>query len=142
MQCEIVLLEVLEIEKPRKQLFAFLIGSEYFQPIVGYMSFAVVLDVDGVLYKDFVPIPGAIETLKLLGEMKIPHIFLTNSTGQSEGYKRKQYEDVFNIKIEEKQVIMAHTPLRKLDSLKGKRILVIGAEIGDQRKIALSTLES
>lgn len=99
------------------------------------MKFGVVLDVDGVLYKDFKPIDGAKESLKILKEKEIPFIFLTNSGGMTEKEKKEQYEKIFEEKFEESQVIMAHTPLKTLENLKNERILIIGASKIQNEKI-------
>lgn len=99
------------------------------------MNIGVVLDVDGVLYKDYKPIDGAKESLKLLKEKKIPFIFLTNSGGMTEKEKKEQYEKIFEQDFEERQVIMAHTPLKTLNHLKNERVLVIGASKIQNEKI-------
>jgi HAD superfamily hydrolase (TIGR01450 family) len=91
-------------------------------------NFGIVFDVDGVLYRDHHPIPGAEQVLKKLQEKQIPFIFLTNATGYMEKEKIKIYEKILNNKFEENQLILAHTPLKSLEDLKKHRTLVVGTE--------------
>lgn len=51
------------------------------------------LDLDGTLYVDHVPVPGAGELLGLLRERGIPHLFLTNnSSARAEDYRLRLRE--------------------------------------------------
>ncbi|MGA2274575.1 MAG: TIGR01458 family HAD-type hydrolase [Bryobacteraceae bacterium] len=43
----------------------------------------VLFDMDGVLYNDERPIPGAVETIEWVQTHGIPHLFLTNTTSKS-----------------------------------------------------------
>ena len=46
---------------------------------------AVTFDLDGVLYQEEAPIPGAVETVRALHQMDVPFRFLTNTTSKSRG---------------------------------------------------------
>ena len=43
---------------------------------------ALLIDLDGVIYEDQEPIPGAAEAIGWLEEQRVPHLFLTNTTSK------------------------------------------------------------
>src|ERR1700758_987385 len=43
----------------------------------------ILFDLDGVLYNDSEPIPGAAEAVHWVLENRIPHLFVTNTTSRS-----------------------------------------------------------
>ncbi len=76
---------------------------------------AVVLDVDGVLHKGYVPIPGAREALERLEAARVPFIFVTNSGGESEEDKAARYRQALGWDaISPARLVQSHTPLRGL----------------------------
>ena len=46
------------------------------------MKNALLIDLDGVLYQESKPIPGAVETIRWIQKQSIPHIFITNTTSR------------------------------------------------------------
>lgn len=46
---------------------------------------ALLIDLDGVVYVEDSPLPGAIEALAWLRELRIPHLFVTNTSSRSRG---------------------------------------------------------
>eukprot|EP01080_Neovahlkampfia_damariscottae_P005556 gene5556-9374_t len=96
--------------------------------------FGVVFDIDGVLYKDYTPIPGALESLQKIKELKIPHILLTNSGGKTEEEKLEILHQIFETTFELEQLVLAHTPLKEIENKSG-RTLVIGKEKKHDMKI-------
>lgn len=98
---------------------------------VSPINFGFTFDIDGVLTKDFKPLPGSRFALQKLQKAEIPFIFMTNSGGCTEAEKAKKMTRQFDLKIEEEHVILSHTPFRDLvPELKDKAVLVIGG-VGD-----------
>jgi len=105
----------------------------------------VLIDIDGVIFHDGKPIPGALEALKFLKtpisfvdeektseQIYIPFSFVTNSGGKLEGVKADSINHCFNItdhpyKILKEDVIMNFTPLRPVfKDFKDKLVLALG----------------
>lgn len=98
---------------------------------------AVALDIDGVLLRGGNPIPSAKQALrKLAGEnarqMRIPFIFLTNGGGVDEATKARQLSEMFDMYFDPEQVILSHSPLRKLikdyPHVQDEPALIVGPE--------------
>ena len=93
---------------------------------------AFALDIDGVLLHGKKPIEQAVEALALLGgqsSWRRPMVFLTNGGGVSEKLKARELEELLDLRagIEESQVILAHTPFRRLHARRPDETrLVIG----------------
>jgi len=91
-------------------------------------------DIDGVIYKSGQLCPGAKEAMKLLTDMKIPFIFLTNSGGKNEEARAADMAKKLDIPIHADQFIQAHTPFKKhIPDLADKVILVLGG-VGDANR--------
>lgn len=89
------------------------------------VSFA--FDIDGVLIRSSSVLPGATETLQKLYKQRTPFIFLTNGGGVTEARKAEELSKKFSIPIDERQVVLSHSPFYDLvPQYKDKSVLVIG----------------
>mmetsp|Transcript_19935 Transcript_19935/g.63402 ORF Transcript_19935/g.63402 Transcript_19935/m.63402 type:complete len:344 (+) Transcript_19935:1-1032(+) len=89
----------------------------------------VVFDIDGVLLRGKIPVPGAGAVLCHLRENGIPFVLLTNGGGVSEAEKAavvtKRLECSFDLRAEE--IVQVHTPLQAFaEHHRGQRVLVLG----------------
>ncbi|KAI9474286.1 MAG: HAD hydrolase [Benjaminiella poitrasii] len=97
-------------------------------------NYAFAFDIDGVLIKGKRPILEATRALKLLNgdnpsNRTIPFVLLTNGGGVTEEEKASQISKLVNVKIDPKQVILAHSPMKSLaDKYKDKRVLIVGGQ--------------
>jgi HAD superfamily hydrolase (TIGR01456 family) len=90
-------------------------------------SAAVCFDIDGVLLKGKVLLPGARESLRRLHDSKVPFIFVTNGGGCTEAEKAAELSRKFDLEIPRSMVLLSHSPMRKLaERYKSKRVLVLG----------------
>lgn len=95
--------------------------------MVSRLAKAVAFDIDGVLLRGSVPIPGADEAIKLLQKHKIPFVFVTNGGGMHEAKKAAELRKKLGVNISDKQVIVCHTPFRRLAGQFGSQnVLLIG----------------
>ncbi len=79
------------------------------------------------LLRGYDPLPGATAALKLLNALEVPHLFLTNGGGVIESEKVEQLSSALGVDVEERQVVLAHTPLQDAAAqYKDKRVLVLG----------------
>jgi HAD superfamily hydrolase (TIGR01456 family) len=100
-------------------------------------QFAFAFDVDGVLTKDWKPLSGALDALRLLQKGSIPFIFLTNSGGRTEAKKAEELGEQLGLELSEKQIVLSHTPFRDLvPELKDQTVLVIGGRGNSIRELA------
>jgi HAD superfamily hydrolase (TIGR01456 family) len=86
-------------------------------------------DIDGVLVRGPHALPRAVDTLKRVQSLGIPHVFLTNGGGKTEQQKAHQMEQEFQgaLQIDHNKVILCHTPLQSLlPQYKDKLVLVVG----------------
>lgn len=95
-----------------------------------------VFDMDGVLVKGSKPIPGAREALQILEERSIPWILMTNGGGISEEERAKVLGSKLNMDIKVSQVVQSHTPLTILPKREELRVVVIGGERDNSKKVA------
>lgn len=90
-------------------------------------NIGIVLDIDGVLLRGKEVIPSAIEALQLIQEYAIPHVFMTNGGGCTESEKAKSLQNKFGINVDERNIILAHTPFKKLvDKYRTRNIMILG----------------
>jgi len=80
-----------------------------------------------------VPVPGAAETVRRLQREDIPHIFLTNGSGTTEGQKAASLSRILGLApehfIQAEQMQLASTPMRGLvEEYKEKLVLFIGKD--------------
>lgn len=88
---------------------------------------AFAFDIDGVLIRSKVPLPGATEALSMLQQYKIPFIFLTNGGGLTEAAHTILIGQRLGLQFSEKQFVQSHTPFRSLvPRLQDSTILVLG----------------
>lgn len=93
---------------------------------------AFAFDIDGVLVKGKVPIPGAREAILLLQSLDIPFIFLTNGGGLTEEAHVQRLAARLDLVLDPRQFIQSHTPYHDLVPLyKDQAVLVLGGA-GDQ----------
>ena len=94
---------------------------------------AFVLDIDGCISKEGIPIPGSKEALRQLHTSRIPFVFCTNGGGQLESQRAKKLSATFDLPVSPEQVILSHTPLRYevVDRMKDARVLVVGEHCGE-----------
>lgn len=93
---------------------------------------AFAFDIDGVLKTGADVLPAALKALAIVrGANKyrrpMPHIFLTNGGGSKEAVRAELLERNFGgAKIQPEQVILSHSLMKSLDSLRDRDVLVIG----------------
>lgn len=94
---------------------------------------AFVLDIDGCLSKEGLPIDGSKEALHKLRSLQIPFVVCTNGGGQLESTRAAKLSKTFEIDISADQVILSHTPLRSevVPRLKDHRVLIVGEHCGE-----------
>jgi len=86
-----------------------------------------VFDIDGVLLRGNVAIPGAAATLRKLDSAKTPYIFLTNGGGVLEADKAAKVSKVLQFDIDPARVVLAHSPMKSLvKQYQDKLVLVFG----------------
>ncbi len=92
-------------------------------------SAAFAIDIDGVLIRGSNAIASAADAIQKLQQNRVPHVFLTNGGGVFEETKAEQLSKKLNIHISKDQVILSHTPMRKLaESYNYKRVLILGPD--------------
>ena len=77
-------------------------------------SYAIVFDIDGVLMKDKVAIPGASEALATLAARGVPTIFVSNGGGRTEEERAAELSRVLGATVAAEQMVLPHTPMRAL----------------------------
>lgn len=89
---------------------------------------AFILDIDGCLSREGVPIPGSKEALHKLQSLAIPFVVCTNGGGQLETTRAERLSKTFEMNISPEQVILSHTPLRSevVPRMKDQRVLIVG----------------
>ncbi len=100
-------------------------------------TYAVAFDIDGVLYRGNQVMEDAVAAVNTLKARNIPTIFLTNGGGQTEE-ERADFlsKRLGKVEIDAKQMFLAHTPMRYLDELKEKNVVVLGK--GDAKAVLKS----
>lgn len=99
-------------------------------------SFGIMFDIDGVFVRGRHIIPSARAAMKKVIDMDIPYIFLTNSGCETEEHKARVLTTQLHQKIEADQVVLSHSPLRNLNILHDKQVVVSGQ--GPIKEIASS----
>ncbi|KAL8766813.1 MAG: hypothetical protein Q9194_006162 [Teloschistes cf. exilis] len=114
--------------------------------------------IDGVLLRTSSPLPLAPQTLRLLHDLRIPYILLTNGGGKTESARVAELKKLLGAEIDEGMFVQSHTPFASyidhvspfadLDSqgsggkerkkLKDSTILVLGGDGDNCRKVAES----
>lgn len=81
------------------------------------MDIAFVFDIDGVLMKDKVPIPGAKEALERLDKTsrgRVPRIYLSNGGGRTEQTRANQLTTVLGVPVKAEECVLPHTPMKAI----------------------------
>lgn len=100
-------------------------------------DFAFAFDIDGVLVKGKVPIPGAKQALETLQANFIPFILLTNGGGMTEASHAERVGKRLDMQIEESQFVQSHTPFKMfVDQYKDEWILVLGGHRHTVKELA------
>lgn len=88
----------------------------------------MVFDIDGVLLRGYSMLPHARESLLRLIDANVPFILLTNGGGELESVKAAKLSKVLGLDIHEQQVVLSHTPLRKLcrEQYANSKVLILG----------------
>jgi len=89
---------------------------------------AFVIDIDGCLSREGVPIEGSVEALRKLQELGVPHVFCTNGWGSLESDRAERLSRTFGVDVSGDQVVLSHTPLRTevVRRFRDSRVLVVG----------------
>ncbi|KUI65678.1 hypothetical protein VM1G_01107 [Cytospora mali] len=100
-------------------------------------DFAFAFDIDGVLVRGKVPIPGAKQALEALQANSIPFILLTNGGGLTEAGHAERVGQRLTMQIEEDQFVQSHTPFKLfLEQYKDEWILVLGGHRHTVKELA------
>ncbi|PVU91929.1 hypothetical protein BB561_004118 [Smittium simulii] len=105
---------------------------------------SIVFDIDGVLVKGEHTLEEGKKALKYLnGEnpfnVKVPHVFMTNSGGVSEASKALDLSTRLNTQVSPNQIILSHSPMRRLaTTLADQTVLVVGGVQNNCAEIAAS----
>lgn len=86
---------------------------------------AIAFDIDGVLVRGKVPIPGAADALRLLDSHDFPYILLTNGGGGLEKHKAESTSKTLGYEIDSEKVILSHTPMKDLAKLHEDDLLLL-----------------
>jgi HAD superfamily hydrolase (TIGR01456 family) len=90
---------------------------------------AFAFDFDGVFIQGKNTLPFAKQTLQKLKNLQIPFIILTNGGGMKESLKAQQISDRIRVEITEKQLVLSHSPMKKLaQKYMDQLMLVVGPE--------------
>lgn len=90
-------------------------------------TIALLLDIDGVIVRGPNVIPNAPQSIQKLKHNNIPFLFLTNSGGCFERDKANDISKWMNTNIDEKRVILSHTPMQLLaERYKNEKVLIVG----------------
>jgi HAD superfamily hydrolase (TIGR01456 family) len=99
-------------------------------------TFAVAIDIDGVLYRGSEVLPNAVAAVKTLQQRNIPMLFLTNGGGQTEGKRAELLTSRLSLEedghaIPEQHMFLAHTPMNptlnpNMVPLTDKHVVVLG----------------
>lgn len=101
-------------------------------------SFGLIFDIDGVIVRGktvLPPVPKAFERLRGPdGKFRVPTVFVTNSGNALRSQKAKDLSKWIGYKVDEEQVVMAHSPLQMYKQHHDKQFLISGQ--GPVREIA------
>lgn len=109
-----------------------------FSSLRRFSTFGVVFDVDGVLLRGKVPIPGAREVLLELSANNVPFAIMTNGGGYPEEKKARQIEQILGggVKVPTERMCMSHTPMRELAEKHGNElVLAVGKDGAELHKV-------
>ncbi|KEG13666.1 HAD-superfamily subfamily IIA hydrolase [Trypanosoma grayi] len=100
-------------------------GKQALWPLHG--TSGIVLDIDGVVYRSHKLIEGSDAAIRKIMELHIPLLFMTNGGGLSEEEKAEELSQLVGCKIDDSQILLAHSPMKLLAPLyKNQNVLVVG----------------
>lgn len=92
-------------------------------------TYAVALDIDGVLYRGKQVIPAANEVLNFLKQNNRPWILLTNGGGLTEEKKATAISKTIGVEIPAAHLVQSHTPMKQLaEKYRDKLVLLVGKD--------------
>ena len=83
-------------------------------------------DIDGVLVRGRRVISCAREAIRKLESYHIPFVYLTNGGCETEEHKASTLKHQLHVEVDPEQVVLSHSPLRVLDILHDKHVVVAG----------------
>jgi HAD superfamily hydrolase (TIGR01456 family) len=93
-------------------------------------AFGLLFDIDGVIVRGKKVLPSALEAFRRLvdseGKFRVPTAFVTNAGNAMRHDKAKQLSSWLKTEVHEKQVVMAHSPLKMFQQYHSKRVLISG----------------
>ncbi|XP_063219150.1 haloacid dehalogenase-like hydrolase domain-containing 5 isoform X2 [Bacillus rossius redtenbacheri] len=93
-------------------------------------TFGLIFDIDGVLVRGRMPLPGAEKAFQRLvdshGKFIFPTVFVTNSCYGSPAKKAQHLSQWLKVKISEEQVVMAYSPLKMFQQYFDQQVFVCG----------------
>ncbi|KAK7069856.1 Haloacid dehalogenase-like hydrolase domain-containing 5 [Halocaridina rubra] len=93
-------------------------------------NFGLLFDIDGVIVRGQRILPTAREAFSLLvdksGNFRVPTVFVTNAGNALRSGKAEQLSQWLDVKVDEDQVVMAHSPLKMFDQYFDKQVLISG----------------
>lgn len=93
-------------------------------------TFGFLFDIDGVLVRGHQVIPAAREAFRRLlnpqGQLQVPVVFVTNAGNILQDGKAQELSALLGFKVDPDQVILCHSPLKRLSQYHGKRMVVSG----------------
>lgn len=103
------------------------------------IDFALAFDIDGVLLRGPVPVPGAPQALKTLQENGIPYVLLTNGGGLTEAAHALRIGHRLEMTVTEDQFVQSHTPFKGVASAYAdKWVLILGGSRTQAKEIAVA----
>lgn len=103
------------------------------------VDFALAFDIDGVLLRGPVPIPGAQQALKHLEENGVPYILLTNGGGLTEVAHAARIGQRLDMDIIEDQFVQSHTPFKGVaGKYSDQWVLILGGSRTQAKDIAVA----
>ncbi|XP_034032812.1 haloacid dehalogenase-like hydrolase domain-containing 5 [Thalassophryne amazonica] len=99
-------------------------------PPQGPNSFGLLFDIDGVLVRGKMAIPGAKQCFRNLvdknGKYKVPVLFVTNAGNCMRQTKAEHLSHLLEVEVSADQVMLSHSPLRMFTHFHKKCVLVSG----------------
>lgn len=92
----------------------------------GLKKVGVVFDIDGVLVRGRKVISSAQEAINKLKHHNVPILYLTNGGCETEEHKAWSLQKHIGVEIDPDQVVLSHSPLRILNILHDKHVVVSG----------------
>ncbi|XP_066595532.1 haloacid dehalogenase-like hydrolase domain-containing 5 [Prorops nasuta] len=93
-------------------------------------KFGLLFDIDGVIVRGKTVLPPVPDAFKRLatedGKFQIPTIFVTNSGNTTRKKKAAELSEWIGCKVNESQVVVAHSPLEKFKQFHDKQVLISG----------------